>query len=68
MHLYKTVLSKEPFQPNPTAKNLRFANIPCFSDEATYVYSLKTKKNLVCTRVDGVIRIRERRNQYAFAG
>ena len=46
MHLYETILSKEPFQPKPTAKNLRFANIPCFSDEATYVYSLKTKKIL----------------------
>jgi DNA-binding CsgD family transcriptional regulator len=46
MHLYKTILSKEPFQPKPTAKNLRFANIPCFSDEAAYVYSLKTKEIL----------------------
>jgi len=44
MQLYETFLSKEPFQPKPTAKNLRFANIPCFADEATYVYSLKTKK------------------------
>ena len=46
MHLYETILSKEPFQPKPTAKNLRFANIPCFSDEATFVYSVKTKKIL----------------------
>jgi DNA-binding CsgD family transcriptional regulator len=46
MQLYETFLSKEPFQPKPTTKNLRFANIPCFSDEATYVYSLKTKKIL----------------------
>jgi DNA-binding NarL/FixJ family response regulator len=44
MQFYETFLSKEPFQPKPTAKNLRFANITCFSDEATYVYSLKTKK------------------------
>jgi len=46
MQLYETILSKEPFQPNPTEKNLRYANIPNFSDEATYVYSLKTKKIL----------------------
>jgi DNA-binding NarL/FixJ family response regulator len=46
MHLYETFLSKEPFQPKPTVQNLRYANIPNFSDEATYVYSLKTKKIL----------------------
>jgi len=46
MHLYETILSKEPFQPNPTKKKLPIANIPNFSDEATYVYSLKTKKIL----------------------
>jgi hypothetical protein len=45
MHLYETILSKEPFQPNPTTKKL--PNIPKFSDEATYVYSLKTKKILL---------------------
>ena len=46
MHLYETILSKEPFQPKPTVQNLRYANISNFSDEATYVYSLKTKKIL----------------------
>lgn len=45
MHLYETILSKEPFQPNQTTKKL--PNIPKFSDEATYVYSLKTKKILL---------------------
>jgi DNA-binding CsgD family transcriptional regulator len=45
MHLYETILSKEPFQPNPTTNKL--SNIPKFSDEDTYVYSLKTKKILL---------------------
>lgn len=44
MHLYETFLSKEPYKPNQSTKKL--PNIPKFSDEATYVYSLKTKKIL----------------------
>lgn len=46
MHFYETILSQEPFQPDPSATDLSFAGITTFSDEATFVYSLENKKIL----------------------